>query len=76
MHPIPLVKLWLGAFIPRSVGLSVCLSVLQKLQKKIQNFTKHYKMLQNITKRYKTLQNVTKHYKTLQNITKHYKTLK
>ena len=40
-------KLRLGALIPRSVGLSVCLSVglsdLKKLQKKLQNFTKHYK---------------------------------
>ena len=43
-----LVKLRLGASIPRSVGLSVGLSVLQKLQKKLQNFTKHCKALQNI----------------------------
>ena len=36
-----LFKLRLGALIPRSVGQSVCLSVLQKLQKKfktLQNF--------------------------------------
>ena len=30
------------ALIPRSVGQSVGLSILQKLQKKIQNFTKHW----------------------------------
>ena len=47
-------KLWLGALIPRSVGLSVGLSVLQNYKK--------------IIKLYKTLQNSTKHYKTLQNI--------
>ena len=41
------VKLWLGALIPRSVCLSVCLLVLQKLQKKLQNLTKPCKMLQN-----------------------------
>ena len=49
-------KLRLGAFIPRSVGRSVCwsvcLSVLQKLQK-------IYKTLQNLTKPYKTSQNPT-----------------
>ena len=39
-------KLRLGALIPRSVGWSVGLSVLQKLQK----ITKHYKTLENITK--------------------------
>ena len=48
-------KLQLGALIPRSVGwsdgLSVCLSVLQKLHK-------NYKTLQNITKRYIMLQNI------------------
>ena len=44
-------KLRLGALIPRSVGLSVGLSVLQKLQK-------NYKTLQTITKCYKTLQNI------------------
>ena len=40
-------KLRLGALIPRSVGLSVCWSVLQKLQK----ITKLYKCVQNIKKR-------------------------
>ena len=48
---IVIFKLRLGALIPRSVGLSVGLSVLQKLQK-------NYKTLQNITKRYKMLQNI------------------
>ena len=44
-----LVKLRLGALIPRSVCLSVCRSVLQKLKK-------IYKTVQNIsTKRYKIL---------------------
>ena len=47
-------KLRLGASIPRSVGLSVCLSVgLSVLQK-----------LQKITKLYKTLQNIVKHQKS------------
>ena len=41
-------NLRLGASRPRSVGLSVCRSVLQKLQQKLQNFKKHYKPLQNI----------------------------
>ena len=44
-------KLRLGAFIPRSVGRSVCRAVLQKLQK-------NYKTLQILTKRYKTSQNI------------------
>ena len=39
-------KLRLGALIPRSV----CRSVLQKLQKKLQNFTKPYKTFQNLYK--------------------------
>ena len=42
-------QLRLGALLPRSVGWSVGLSVVQKLQK-------NYKTLQNITKRHKTLQ--------------------
>ena len=42
-------KLRLGALIPRSVGLSVCLSVgPPKITKKLQNFTKPYKTFQTI----------------------------
>ena len=43
----------LGALIPRSVCRSVSLSVLQKLQKKLQNFTnltKHSKIFTNPSK--------------------------
>ena len=42
-----LFKLRLGALIPRSVCLSVGLSVCPpKITKKLQNFTKHYKSVQ------------------------------
>ena len=44
-----LFKLWLGALIPMSVGLSVGLSVLQKLQKK------DYKILQNENRKVRSL---------------------
>ena len=49
------VKLRLGALIPRSVCLSVCRSVGRSV------------CPPKITKNYKTLQNFTKHYKTLEN---------
>ena len=61
------VQLQIGALIPWSVGLSVCLSVGQLVLKQLQNIiTKVYKTLQNVTKCYKMLQNVTKCYKMLQ----------
>ena len=41
-----LFKFRLGALLPRTV----CLSVLQKLQKRLQNFTNPQKTLQNIRK--------------------------
>ena len=47
LDKVIIFKLRLGALMHRSVSLSVCLSVLQKLQK---NFTKHYKTLYNVTK--------------------------
>ena len=44
------VKLRLGAFIPRSVGLSVGRSVHPKNYKKLQNFTKPFNTWLNISK--------------------------
>ena len=49
------VKLRLGALIPRSVGLSVGQSVRPSVRQKLQ---KNYKTLQNINKCYIMLQNI------------------
>ena len=57
----PIFKLRLGALIPRSVSLSVCLLVLQELQKNYKTFQKLYKTF------VKTVMEATKCYKTLQN---------